>query len=161
MNNTILNTAEGVINNITASFNRPLNKQFLTLENPVFGVFMFWTGLLALKMLFMSLLPSIQKLIFKGDSEKLEKKIEISRSAHRNDMENILPYFTIGLLYVCVNPPPLLATILFRFATIFRVLLPYVRVCYLPNTTTSESNLFWITLRDYGLYGDPYFGYFN
>lgn len=42
------------------------------------------------------------------------------KSAHLNDMENILPYLSIGLLYVLTNPTPIVAANLIRVATVAR-----------------------------------------
>lgn len=42
-------------------------------------------------------------------------------SAHRNDLENILPGFLIGLVYVLINPAAGFATLLFRVAAIARI----------------------------------------
>lgn len=41
--------------------------------------------------------------------------------AHRNDMENILPYLTAGLFYVFTDPGVMVATILFKVATVARI----------------------------------------
>lgn len=41
--------------------------------------------------------------------------------AHRNDMENILPYLSAGLFYVFTDPGVMLATILFKVATAARI----------------------------------------
>ncbi|XP_037034057.1 microsomal glutathione S-transferase 1-like isoform X1 [Bradysia coprophila] len=52
------------------------------------------------------------------------------RRAHRNDMENILPYLTIGLLYVLTDPLPWLAKSCFLIATIARLLHTFVYAVY-------------------------------
>lgn len=41
--------------------------------------------------------------------------------AHRNDLENILPFFIIGLLYVLTNPSAFVAINLFRAVAISRI----------------------------------------
>ncbi len=43
-------------------------------------------------------------------------------SAHRNDMENIFPFFTLGLLLVLTNPDPKMAIWLFRSFTAARLI---------------------------------------
>lgn len=48
--------------------------------------------------------------------------IERIRRAHRNDLENILPFLTIGLFYVLTSPEPLIANNLFRVIGIARIL---------------------------------------
>lgn len=51
-------------------------------------------------------------------------------SAHHNDMENILPYLSVGLFYVLTNPNPMVAMILFRVATIARFVHTIVYAIY-------------------------------
>lgn len=41
--------------------------------------------------------------------------------AHRNDMENILPGFLIGIMYVMIDPSPLVACLLFKVAAMARI----------------------------------------
>ncbi|XP_017490323.1 PREDICTED: microsomal glutathione S-transferase 1-like [Rhagoletis zephyria] len=48
--------------------------------------------------------------------------VERCRRAHRNDLESILPFFVIGLLYVLINPSPKLAINLFRAVGIARII---------------------------------------
>uniref|UniRef100_A0A1I8PH47 Microsomal glutathione S-transferase 1 n=1 Tax=Stomoxys calcitrans TaxID=35570 RepID=A0A1I8PH47_STOCA len=48
--------------------------------------------------------------------------IERVRRAHRNDMENILPFFTAGFFYVLTNPSALLAINLFRLVGVARII---------------------------------------
>ena len=43
------------------------------------------------------------------------------RRAHQNDIENILPFLTAGLLYVAINPNPVVALNLFRTVFAARV----------------------------------------
>ena len=50
--------------------------------------------------------------------------------AHQNDLENILPYLTVGLFYVLTGPPVLLATILFKIATLARIVHTFVYAVY-------------------------------
>lgn len=37
-------------------------------------------------------------------------------------MENILPYLSVGLFYVMTDPPAMVATILFKVATVSRII---------------------------------------
>ncbi len=48
--------------------------------------------------------------------------IERARRAHRNDLENILPYFGVGLLYAFSNPSMVAASIYFIGYTVARIL---------------------------------------
>lgn len=51
-----------------------------------------------------------------------DEDIERARRAHRNDLENILPYFGVGLLYALTNPSPTAARVAFIGYTGARVL---------------------------------------
>ncbi|XP_065063264.1 microsomal glutathione S-transferase 1-like [Rhopilema esculentum] len=108
----------------------------LNLENPVFVDFAFFSIILAIKCLVMSLITGRLRVVNKiflgpedfaafGKPDKpsavAEAHIERVRNAHRNDMENIFPFFTIGLLYVLCNPNPITATWLFRIFTAARI----------------------------------------
>ena len=52
----------------------------------------------------------------------VHEDVERTRRAHRNDLENILPYFGVGLLYALTNPSPTAARIYFIGYTAARVL---------------------------------------
>ncbi|XP_023302252.1 microsomal glutathione S-transferase 1-like isoform X1 [Lucilia cuprina] len=106
----------------------------LTLKNEVFKSYLFWSGVLALKMIIvMPLLTGIQRFTthtFANPEDLLSKKdkvkfddpnVERVRRAHRNDMENILPFFAIGFLYVLTNPASFLAVNLFRAVALARI----------------------------------------
>ncbi|XP_036319954.1 microsomal glutathione S-transferase 1-like isoform X2 [Rhagoletis pomonella] len=114
----------------------------LTLDNPVFCCFLFWASILVMKMLLMSLLTALQRFrhkVFPNQEDLFFKNLEVQfndphvervRRAHRNDMENILPYFTMALLYVSTNPNPTVACILFRIVAIARILHTLVYAFY-------------------------------
>ena len=59
-----------------------------------------------------------------------EEDVDRIRRATRNDVENILPFFTIGFLYLFTNPSPLIAINLFRAAAIARILHTFVYAVY-------------------------------
>ncbi|XP_050329838.1 microsomal glutathione S-transferase 1 isoform X2 [Bactrocera neohumeralis] len=128
--------------NPSAVMNEKFTKNYLTLDNPVFCCFLFWASVLVIKMLLMSLLTALQRFrnkVFPNQEDLFFKDIEVQyndphvervRRAHRNDMENILPYFTMALLYICTNPNPTVACILFRVAAIARILHTLVYAFY-------------------------------
>ncbi|XP_020797755.1 microsomal glutathione S-transferase 1 isoform X2 [Drosophila serrata] len=107
--------------------------ELLSLTNPVFKSFVFWVGVLVIKMLSMSLLTAIQRFktkTFANPEDLMSPKLKVKfddpnvervRRAHRNDLENILPFFAIGLLYVLTNPSAWLAINLFRAVGIARI----------------------------------------
>ncbi|ALC48562.1 Mgstl [Drosophila busckii] len=107
--------------------------ELLTLANPVFKSYAFWSGVLVLKMFVMSLLTAIQRFktkTFANPEDLMSPKLKVKfddpnvervRRAHRNDLENILPFFIIGLLYTLTNPAAFLAINLFRAVAIGRI----------------------------------------
>ncbi|XP_052864042.1 microsomal glutathione S-transferase 1-like isoform X3 [Anopheles cruzii] len=59
-------------------------------------------------------------------SRKLKPKlddpdVERVRRAHLNDLENILPFFVVGFLYLLTDPVPFLAINLFRLVAVSRI----------------------------------------
>lgn len=65
-----------------------------------------------------------------GGELRTDENVERVRRAHRNDLENILPYLMSSFLYVLTEPNFYLATILFRIATIARILHTVVYAIY-------------------------------
>lgn len=53
--------------------------------------------------------------------EAAREDIERARRAHRNDLENILPFFGVGLLYAFTNPGTTVAAIYFLGFTVARI----------------------------------------
>ncbi|XP_073830087.1 microsomal glutathione S-transferase-like [Musca autumnalis] len=106
----------------------------LTFDNAVFKSYVFWSGVLVLKMLLMSTLTAVQRFktkTFANPEDCMSKKdkvaydnpyVERVRRAHLNDMENILPFFITGFLYVLTNPAAFLAINLFRAVAAARIL---------------------------------------
>jgi uncharacterized MAPEG superfamily protein len=52
----------------------------------------------------------------------VNEDVERTRRAHRNDLENILPYFGVGLFYALTNPSLTAARIFFIGYTVARIL---------------------------------------
>lgn len=104
-----------------------------SLENPVFKAFIFYGAAVIIKMfmvVFMTIFTRISKGIFSTpedidpkqakdgakpvfDDERVERK----RRNHLNDMENIFPFFLLGLAYIACNPA--LETALWHFRIFF------------------------------------------
>uniref|UniRef100_A0A1B0EUG3 Microsomal glutathione S-transferase 1 n=2 Tax=Lutzomyia longipalpis TaxID=7200 RepID=A0A1B0EUG3_LUTLO len=61
---------------------------------------------------------------------KSDPQVERVRRAHLNDMENILPFLTIGLLYVLTNPNKVIASNLYRVAATARIIHTVVYALY-------------------------------
>ncbi|XP_061389395.1 microsomal glutathione S-transferase 1 [Musca vetustissima] len=105
----------------------------LTFDNAVFKAYIFWSAVLVVKMMFMSLLTAMQRFrtkTFANPEDCMSKKdkvtydnpyVERVRRAHLNDMENIIPFFAAGFFYVMTNPSAFLAINLFRAVAIARI----------------------------------------
>uniref|UniRef100_A0A240PKK9 Microsomal glutathione S-transferase 1 n=1 Tax=Anopheles atroparvus TaxID=41427 RepID=A0A240PKK9_ANOAO len=107
------------------------------INDEVFRTYIFYAAVLVVKMLVMSMLTGRQrfrKKVFANEEDLASAKkkdavpkfddpdVERVRRAHRNDLENILPFFTMGLLYMLTNPEPFIAINLFRAVAASRIL---------------------------------------
>uniref|UniRef100_A0A087Z4Q3 Microsomal glutathione S-transferase 1 n=1 Tax=Anopheles darlingi TaxID=43151 RepID=A0A087Z4Q3_ANODA len=107
-----------------------------TIDQASLRAYVFWSAVLVSKMLLMSPLTSltrVRKMAFANPedtaaiSRKLKPKfddpdVERVRRAHLNDLENILPFFVIGFLYLLTNPAPTLAINIYRLVAASRIL---------------------------------------
>ncbi|SPP78749.1 blast:Microsomal glutathione S-transferase 1 [Drosophila guanche] len=112
------------------------------LDNPIFCCYVFWSTVLVAKMLLMSTLTAVQRFrykIFPNEEDLFFKNTEVQfndphvervRRAHRNDMENILPYFIMALIYIGTNPDATVACNLFRVASVARLVHTLVYAVY-------------------------------
>ncbi|XP_062534785.1 microsomal glutathione S-transferase 1-like [Armigeres subalbatus] len=105
---------------------------FETVDPTIFRSYIFWSAVLGLKMLVMSILTGMKRQAKKAfanpeDAPKGVKPVtndpdvERIRRAHLNDLENILPFFVIAFLYLFTNPSVLVATNLFRAVAVARI----------------------------------------
>ncbi|XP_062538983.1 microsomal glutathione S-transferase 1-like [Armigeres subalbatus] len=107
---------------------------FENADQSVFRAYIFWSSVLVVKMLVMSFVTAthrFQKKAFVNQEDiaktpdlKLkfdDPDVERVRRAHRNDLENILPYFVITFFYILTNPNPLVAIVLFRIVALARI----------------------------------------
>jgi len=105
------------------------------LSDPTMRVFAICAAILVLKMLLTANLTGIlrtSRRVFASPEDyrffgaepagKPDEQIERIRRAHRNDLENILPFLVIGFLYVLTGPSYAVAWWLFVLFTISRVL---------------------------------------
>ncbi|KAG5890850.1 hypothetical protein JTB14_016283 [Gonioctena quinquepunctata] len=104
----------------------------MSLDNPVFGAYLFYCGILILKMVFMSFFTGIQRYKHKAfaneeDTKKLHVKVKVDqnvervRRAHLNDVENIPLFFVSAFIYVLTDPSEYVAKILFLVYTAVRI----------------------------------------
>ncbi|RDD44430.1 Microsomal glutathione S-transferase 1 [Trichoplax sp. H2] len=135
----------------------------LVFDNPVFSMFAFHSSVLVAKMLLVTLRTSLARIASKcfsndediqaftdGNNTKAvghgsgDEFVERCRRAHLNDLENILPFLAVGLLYVLTNPTPKAAGCHFRIFTAVRVLHSIVYIGAWPQP--SRTFLFYIGL---------------
>lgn len=106
-----------------------------SLDNPIFSAFVTYATLVIAKTMFMSLLTSYQRVTNKAfiNEEDVKsyakKKVEVTRyhpkvervrRCHQNDLENVVPFVLLGLLYVCTGPSLWTALLHFRVFTVAR-----------------------------------------
>lgn len=106
----------------------------LLLSQPAVQSYLLYSGILALKVLCVSVLTSriryIKKVFANPEDAKATKgkvklddpDVERVRRAHLNDLENIPPFWILGALYLTTSPEAAWATLLFRIFTAGRVL---------------------------------------
>ncbi|XP_034668371.1 microsomal glutathione S-transferase 1 isoform X2 [Drosophila subobscura] len=126
----------------TNSSQMPSARELYSLDNPIFCCYVFWATVLVAKMLLMSTLTAVQRFrykIFPNQEDLFFKNTEVQfndphvervRRAHRNDMENILPYFIMALIYISTNPDATVACNLFRVASVARLVHTLVYAVY-------------------------------
>jgi glutathione S-transferase len=142
--------------------NEIVSTQLLT--GPVMGIFVACTTVLVLKMLALQTWTSairVQKKVFaspedyafQGETPKEARDADVERvrRAHRNDMENVLPFLVVGWLYALTGPSVIAAWILFGGFTLARVahgllylrgLMPHRTIAYVVGFTLQV----WMTL---------------
>ncbi|KAG4070427.1 hypothetical protein HA402_005659 [Bradysia odoriphaga] len=110
-----------------------MSLDLINYNNAVFRDYAFWMAILVIKTLAMGPLTGRQRHKSKifanaedakrvGGSVKFDNDdVERVRRAHRNDLENILPFAIIGFLYVLTQPSEVLANLLFKITAISRI----------------------------------------
>ncbi|RZC40906.1 prostaglandin E synthase-like, partial [Asbolus verrucosus] len=100
--------------------------------------YLFYTAILVMKMMIMTLLTIRQRIInnalvseedaiyLKGTVCRTNEHVERVRRGHRNDMENIYLFFIIGFAYIWSNPDPFWANLLFLTFTLSRIFHTFV-----------------------------------
>lgn len=115
-----------------------MSDSLFTLENEVFAALVFYGALLMLKVLLMAPLTAVFRFKNKSfgnpedcqtkDPEKIKRAlvpnddVERVRRAHRNDLENILPFMVLAFLYCATGPDVSAALIHFKVFFYARVL---------------------------------------
>ncbi|KAJ9591235.1 hypothetical protein L9F63_002241 [Diploptera punctata] len=115
----------------------------LLIHSTVFKSYMYFSALLTLKMLFMTILTireRFKKRVFSNPEDGTyrniiikydDKDIERIRRAHRNDVENIPLFIFMGFLYCLTQPSENEADFLFILFTIARFAHTFVYAIYI------------------------------
>lgn len=117
------------------------------MENAAFAAFVKYGGVLLAKLVAMSPLTAYYRITRKSFASRedavniagedkdmvkrlLEKNTDVERvrAAHLNDLENIVPFFMISMLYVATKPDAATASLMFKIFTIARYLYTIVYV---------------------------------
>ncbi|EDW30981.1 GL15177 [Drosophila persimilis] len=135
----------------------PMRLALLDRSNPVFACYLVWMSLLVLKMLCMSLLTARQRMRTKtfANPEDLrlpklsevrfgDAHVERVRRAHRNDLENVLPFMLMSLAYVATGPHPMVARLVIRIGASARVLHTMV-YAFVPVPQPARALAFFTT----------------
>ncbi|XP_050418585.1 microsomal glutathione S-transferase 1 [Patella vulgata] len=124
----------------------------LSLDNPVFTSFLFYSTLVILKMMSMSLYTAFHRLtkkVFANEEDcrsaaKPGKKlqpvlnhadVERVRRCHLNDLENITAFVLIGLLYTLTGPDVQMALLHFRIFAGCRIAHTFFYLFAIPQPT--------------------------
>ncbi|NXC03358.1 MGST1 transferase, partial [Orthonyx spaldingii] len=120
------------------------------IDNEVFRAYATYTAIVLLKMMLMSLItayfrmtrkafanPEDTAAFGKGESAKkylrTDADVERVRRGHLNDLENIVPFVGIGLLYALSSPELSMALLHFRIFTGARILHTFAYLIPLPQ----------------------------
>merc|ERR1711992_495011 len=116
----------------------------------LFKAYAFYAGIVTAKMLVMSFLTARQRFrtgVFissedakqPGTKTGVHEDVERVRRAHLNDMENILPFFCLAILYIFTEPALSTATLLFRIFAACRIVHTIAYILPLPQPTRTLS----------------------
>ncbi|NXL57328.1 MGST1 transferase, partial [Chordeiles acutipennis] len=126
------------------------------IDNDVFRAYATYTAIVLLKMMLMSLITAYFRLtrkafanpedtvsLGKGESAKkylrTDADVERVRRGHLNDLENIVPFFGIGLLYALSGPELSTALLHFRIFAGARILHTFAYLIPLPQPSRGLS----------------------
>ncbi|XP_045185427.2 microsomal glutathione S-transferase 1-like [Mercenaria mercenaria] len=129
-------------------------------DNDILQCLFFWAGIVLLKTIFMSLLTSINRIskqvfttpedyamVGKDVSVATDPYIERIRSCHRNDLENVIPFILIGVLYMLVVPKAQWACTYFRVFGISRLIHTVVYLMKVPQPARALSFAVGLTVN--------------
>merc|ERR1711892_289522 len=116
----------------------------MNVEKELFGAYAFYAGVVTVKMMAMAFLTARQRFatgtfissedaLKPGTKTGVNENVERVRRAHQNDIENIVPFLILGLLYIFTNPAFDTALLTFRIFVGARVLHSIVYLTVIPR----------------------------
>ncbi|KAJ8300485.1 hypothetical protein KUTeg_022004 [Tegillarca granosa] len=102
----------------------------LSFDNPIFAQFAFYAAVVLLKTLAMSVYTIRFRLTKKPT---FDEDVERVRRCHLNDLENVLPFVLLGILYVTTGPDPGTAAFYFRMFAACRIMHTIAYLTPLPQ----------------------------
>ncbi|XP_071516482.1 microsomal glutathione S-transferase 1-like isoform X2 [Panulirus ornatus] len=124
----------GSSNSTSSNTYRSSKMAVWSLDNPVFITYVFYSTVLAAKMILMGPLTGYFRITRKAfvnpedvksfglKETKTDVDVERVRRAHQNDLENIPIFWLLGLLFVLTSPSLFAAKVVFRVYTAARIL---------------------------------------
>lgn len=122
------------------------------IRNEVFSCFVFYAVLLVIKMYIIAIITGqvrLRKKAFTNPEDALrhgglqyhreDPYVERCRRAHRNDMENILPFLFVGAIYSLTGPSLMVARLHFLVFFLGRVLHSFAYLLALQAPTRSGA----------------------
>merc|ERR1712117_891852 len=121
-----------------------INTINMNVDKEVFAAYAFYAGVVTVKMVAMSFLTARQRFatgvfISSEDATRpgmktgVNENVERVRRAHQNDIENIIPFLFLGLLYIFTNPAYATALLAFRVFVGARILHTIVYLNIVPQ----------------------------
>ncbi|KAG7176023.1 microsomal glutathione S-transferase 1-like [Homarus americanus] len=140
-----------------------------SVDNPVFNSYIFWSAVLAAKVLVMGPITGYYRISRKAFANpedalhmgakdtKTNPEVERVRRAHQNDLENIPVFWVAGLFYVLTNPSPFTAYLLFRAFSAARIL---HTLLYLGGSPYRGMAFFLGTLVNFFIVGNVLYSFY-
>uniref|UniRef100_A0A3B3ZQ41 Microsomal glutathione S-transferase 1 n=1 Tax=Periophthalmus magnuspinnatus TaxID=409849 RepID=A0A3B3ZQ41_9GOBI len=112
------------------------------MEDEVFRSFAKYAAIVTVKLLLMGPLTAyyrITRKVLKKQLVRTNEDVERARRCHQNDLESIVPFVLVGLLYALTGPDPAWALLHFRVFVCSRLVHTVAYVMALPQPSRGLS----------------------
>lgn len=131
-----------------------MTSSLFTIENEVFASYLFYGAIAVLKLVLMSPITITYRVVCDNymnwedtkhalmSNNTLEKRkramvpnetVNRVRRAHANDIENIVPFVILGLMYVAINPDAVVAVRIFKAFAAARIAHTVIYLLHIPQ----------------------------